>query len=83
MVCITEIQQFSSYPFHLTFTLLCNLDLLPFQKFLEYSTPRLYFTDIHTCLKAPVFMYTQKIQVTRVIFHSIALESVAQVTFIT
>ncbi len=39
------------------------------------SQCHLYFLGIHTRLKARV--YTEKIQVTRGIFHSIALESVA------
>ena len=41
---------------------------------MEYRTSHLYFLGIHTRLKARV--YTEKIQVTRGIFHSILLENI-------
>ena len=40
----------------------------------EYRTCHVYVLGIHTCMKARV--YTEKIQVTRGIFHGVPLESV-------
>ena len=42
---------------------------------MQYPTCHLYFLGVHTRLKAREF--TEKIQVTRGIFHGITLESVA------